>query len=631
MCGFTGYYLFEGKKERSNRQIAEMLAIQKHRGPDDSGITAIDTIGQRVQELHGNSPVEFDFDANLIFGFNRLSILDLSQNGHQPMFGAEGKVVLMMNGEIYNAFDFKPALQEKGYQFKSTTDTEVVLNLYLEFGIDRMLEKLNGMFAIAIYDARIGKLYIARDRFGIKPIYIAKQNGMLAFGSEMKSFKAIPGFKFELNQQGLDEFLLFRNLINDTLFDGIHNLQQGTYLIISPDGSVQTKIYYDINEEGNVKISEKLAYGKLEEALKASVKSQLMSDVKLGCQLSGGVDSSLVTWYANQLKDGSELETISIIFEEKSHSEERYIDRVASDLNLMAHKFVLNESTYFDLLDKASWHFEQPVNHPNTIGIYLLSKFAREHLTVLLSGEGADELLAGYERFANLTQSPLATRNFWAKLKQNINHPFEFLSSNLGDAERIIMGNSFGSMSNAFEIRNGFSIENALKNRRKIFKGLNGDLFDKQRKYEMLTYIPDLLMRQDKMSMASSIENRVPFLDNNLVSIGMSLTKEMLIKKRASRLEGKHVLKMICANKFDEAFAFRDKMGFGIPIRRFLGSNSFEKRWNDEIFPGLKRRGVFESNTVANKFQQMKTGDPAAAELIWLMTSFEIWATQYLN
>ncbi len=631
MCGFTGYYLFEGKKERSNRQIAEMLAIQKHRGPDDSGITAIDTIGQRVQELHGNLPVEFDFDANLIFGFNRLSILDLSQNGHQPMFGAEGKVVLMMNGEIYNAFDFKPALQEKGYQFKSTTDTEVVLNLYLEFGIDVMLEKLNGMFAIAIYDARIGKLFIARDRFGIKPIYIAKQNGMLAFGSEMKSFKAIPGFKFELNQQGLDEFLLFRNLINDTLFDGIHNLQQGTYLIVNPDGSVQAKIYYDLNEEGIQKLEGSDAKERIEKALEASVKSQLISDVKLGCQLSGGVDSSLVTWYANQLKGGAELETISIIFEEKAYSEEKYIDRVASDLNLKAHKFILNEQTYFELLDKASWHFEQPVNHPNTIGIYLLSKFAREHLTVLLSGEGADELLAGYERFANLTQNPLATRNFWAKLKQNLHHPMAYLNTSLGEEERIIMGNSFGSISNAFEIKKGFSVDKALQNRRKILHGLKGNLFDKQRKYELLTYLPDLLMRQDKMSMASSIENRVPFLDNDLVSLGLSLPQESLIRSHNNRLEGKFALKTICADKFDTSFAFRDKMGFGIPIRRFLGSNSFEKRWNDEIFPGLKRRGAFEPNTVANKFQQMKTGDPAAAELIWLMTSFEIWATQYLN
>jgi asparagine synthase (glutamine-hydrolysing) len=300
-------------------------------------------------------------------------------------------------------------------------------------------------------------------------------------------------------------------------------------------------------------------------------------------------------------------------------------------LNLKAHKFILNEQTYFELLDKASWHFEQPVNHPNTIGIYLLSKFAREHLTVLLSGEGADELLAGYERFANLTQNPLATKNFWAKLKQNIHHPLAYLNTSLGEEERIIMGNSFGSISNAFDIKNGFSVDKALQNRRKILHGLKGNLFDKQRKYELLTYLPDLLMRQDKMSMASSIENRVPFLDNDLVSLGLSLPQESLIRSHNSRLEGKFALKAICADKFDNSFAFRDKMGFGIPIRRFMGASAFEKRWNDEIFPGISKRGIFESKAIAIKFQQMKTGDPAAAELIWLMTSFEIWATQYLN
>ncbi len=631
MCGFTGYFLFEGKKEKSNKQIVEMLALQKHRGPDDSGIAVINTFDNKLQELQGNSITELEIEANLVFGFNRLSILDLSHNGHQPMFGANEKVVLMMNGEIYNAFDFKPALQEKGYHFRSTTDTEVVLNLYLEHGIEGMLQRLNGMFAIAIYDARIDKLFIARDRFGIKPIYVAMQNGMLAFASEMKSFKAISGFKFELNEDGLDEFLMFRNLINETLFKGINNLTQGTYLIVDPEGLVQTKTYYNINQEGENKISNNLAKELLETALRDSVKSQLISDVKLGCQLSGGVDSSLVTWYANQLKGGTELETISIIFEEKSFSEEKYIDKVASVLKLKAHKFVLNEQTYFDLLDKASWHFEQPVNHPNTIGIYLLSKFAREHLTVLLSGEGADELLAGYERFSNLTQNPIMTRNFWARFKQNIKHPLAYLALNLGNEERIIMGNSFGSISNAFEIRNGFSIENAIKKRKKLLEGLDGDIFDRQRKYEMLTYLPDLLMRQDKMSMASSIENRVPFLDNNLVTTGFSISKEQLIQNKSNRLEGKFALKNICADKFDEAFAFRDKMGFGIPIRRFLGSQSFEQRWQDEILPGIKSKGIFDSNSIAIKYEQMKKGNAADAELVWLMTSFEIWANQYLS
>jgi asparagine synthase (glutamine-hydrolysing) len=204
MCGFTGYFYFDDKKEASNKAIREMLALQKHRGPDDSGIVGIDTLNKSFEALTISEDKLFKTEKNLVFGFNRLSILDLSPMGHQPMISQDEQVIMMMNGEIYNAFDFKAELEEKGHVFKSTTDTELVLHLYLEYGMEKMIKMLNGMFALAIYDMNLNTLFLARDRFGIKPLYIINEAGRIAFASEMKSFKALPNFKFELDDSRLE-------------------------------------------------------------------------------------------------------------------------------------------------------------------------------------------------------------------------------------------------------------------------------------------------------------------------------------------------------------------------------------------------------------------------------------------
>ena len=217
MCGFTGYYYLDTRKETSNKAIREMLAIQKHRGPDDSGIVGINTQNKSFEAITISEDAAFKSENDLILGFNRLSILDLSPMGHQPMISPDEQVILIMNGEIYNAFDYKADLESKGHHFKSTSDTEIVLHLYLEYGMETMISMLNGMFALAIYDLKLDTLFLARDRFGIKPLYLLKENGRLAFASEMKSFKALPDFKFEADFEKMDEFLLFRNVVNNSV------------------------------------------------------------------------------------------------------------------------------------------------------------------------------------------------------------------------------------------------------------------------------------------------------------------------------------------------------------------------------------------------------------------------------
>jgi len=305
MCGITGYINLKGQPLNDTSRILDMLKVQKHRGPDDSGIRAFSLLSGRSVETgtRNAEPVDVQFEG--VIGFNRLSILDLSSNGHQPMLSPDGKVLLTLNGEIYNAFDLKPELEEWGYRFKSTTDTEVVLALYLKYGFEGMLQRLNGMFAIVIADLGRNELFVTRDRFGIKPMYYLRTGDLFAFSSELKSFGLLDGFRFQLDEEKLDEFLLFRNTLEGTLFKEVQSLPPGHYLSFRHDRELACRSYFNINQytryNGNGVLDQ---YGeKLEQWMTRSVQSQLMSDVKLGCQLSGGIDSSLVTWLAN--KNGS--------------------------------------------------------------------------------------------------------------------------------------------------------------------------------------------------------------------------------------------------------------------------------------------------------------------------------------
>lgn len=630
MCGFTGYFNLNDQKETGNHIIRQMLSIQKHRGPDDSGIVAINTKDRSFENVSIAQDVNFKNPSDLIFGFNRLSILDLSPMGHQPMISPNGKVILMMNGEIYNAFDYKPELEQKGYTFKSTSDTEVILHLYSEYGMEKMISMLNGMFAMAIYDLEMDTLFLARDRFGIKPLYILQEEGRLAFGSEMKSFKPLPGFKFESDFSKLDEFLLFRNVINDTLFRNITNCIPGTYLSIK-NGEIKSHVYYELNNEGTQTIPNGDAGNQLENALKKSVDSQMISDVKLGCQLSGGVDSSLVSYFAAESLHEGNLETISIIFKDQRFSEEKYIDKVAKQLDLKAHKYEMNAQYYFDVLEKAIWHFEHPLNHPNTIGIYLLSQEAKKHVTVLLSGEGADECLAGYSRFIRALQFPFFKREFLGGLKRNSKFAFEYLGYFVNPKKRIVMETAFGSLATAHSLKSDFKLDKAISERLSTFNKLKGNTNLKQRKYELLTYLPDLLMRQDKMSMAHCIENRVPFLDNDMVSTSLNISGDLLVTKHNGKEQNKVLLKDICASKFGEDFAYRDKMGFGIPLREFFSSEVFKQKWDSKIAPGIQKRGLFELTELNSWIKNIANASSDQMDAIWLMLGFELWAQHYLD
>jgi asparagine synthase (glutamine-hydrolysing) len=622
MCGLLGFWRFSENVAFSSANLYEMLYRQRHRGPDDQGAIAINTLNNSIQHL-AKTENDVSPSTDLFFGFNRLSILDLSVNGHQPMI--DNNVILMMNGEIYNAFDIRPELEKKGFKFKSNTDTEVVLKAYQAYGLDKMLRILNGMFAMAIYDLNKKKLFLIRDRFGIKPLYVLQKNGFLSFSSEMKSFKAIPSFKFELDQSKISELFLFRNLINKTAFKGIFNIEPGQVFTIDKRGSISYSHFYKINEEGLGSTNE-FEINDMAEKLKEAVSRQMISDVKLGCQLSGGVDSSLVTWYAKNIVGNSELETISIIPNVEKFSEERFIDIAATKAEVVSNKYILDDNYYIDNLINVADSFEQPLNHPNTVGIYMLSENAKRHVTVLLSGEGADEILGGYERFIN-ARSAVLSIHFLKYLKKQGKYALKTLTRK----DRIVFGSLHTSIGAANGLIRDFNLESAISQRFDIFENLKGNSFLAQRKYEIQTYLPDLLMRQDKMSMAHSIENRVPFLDNDFVSYSLLLQEKDLLASFGSTKSPKRLLKEVAASVFGYDFAYRPKQGFPIPIKQFFKSKKYIELWNDQILVELNEDLGFNKRKINQLFAQRDHLNSYELDQLWMLTSFGLFSNLYLH
>lgn len=629
MCGIAGYYYKSGKKIDNTATVLRMLEVQQHRGPDDAGIRTFSLVAKKSEE-HGirqPEPVNASFEG--VLGFNRLSILDLSKNGHQPMCSPDEQVILTLNGEVYNAFDFKDELTTDGYRFRSTTDTEVVLYLYLKYGFEGMITRLNGMFAIVVADLRENRIFIARDRFGIKPMYLYETNELFAFSSEIKSFLPLPEFKAKLNAALLDEYLLFRNNINRTLFKDVECLEPGTFRIYSPGKGFSTHRYFDIEHYRRTVASADIAQSldALKQGLKQSVNRQLLSDVTLGCQLSGGIDSSLVTYFAKDIKQDNLLETVSVIFEDPRFSEERYMDHVTNQLGLRSHKFQLDASYYLKSFEKATWHFEGPLNHPNTIGIYLLSERAKQYVTVLLSGEGADEVFGGYSRFARVS-NPYQVTTLLRDIKSHRDAPLDFLKHHFSPGFRTIMSSAFMTPRMARSLKGDFKIGAALQGRRAIYDTLSGSTFDRQVKYEIKTYLPDLLIRQDKMSMAHSIENRVPFLDNDLVQQAFGVPQKHLLPNGHAD-NNKFTLKQMAASAFGDPFAFRQKQGFGIPLREFFNDKNFDSYLKDEIMPGIGKRGIFNGALAQKWISNTRVLSVAALEALWIVIAFEAWARKF--
>lgn len=582
MCGLAGFVNLDGAPA-DLAVIAAMTRSLAHRGPDDRGEQAFSLRGQETPDS--------------ALGFRRLKILDLSDRGHQPMANPAGTILLACNGEVYNAFDYKAELESAGFRFRSRSDTEVVLYLYERYGLDGMLERLNGMFAIAIADLRSQVVHLARDHFGIKPLYWTQAGPAVLFASELKALLSHPAFVPQIDERSVDEQLAFRYVSGaDTLLKGVHQLRPGHRLTIAP-GGVTSARYWSIPERVDGGSVPREAADQLDRLLRDSVRSQLLSDVKVGCQLSGGIDSSLVTALARS--EGAASDAFSVIFEDPKFSEEPWIAEASAVTGSASHRWLFSEDAFIEPLEAATWHMDQPISHPNSLGIWLLARHARQHVTVLLSGEGADEVFAGYSRFQKAAQQS----------------PEEFVQATM-----------FQRPSKLTQLRPDADLAGVLAGRATVFAEGHGNPLANCLKYDMQTFLVDVLMRQDKMTMAHGVENRVPFLDRRVVEFARSLSDEQLLGPGRP----KAVVKDVARRYFGESFVERPKAAFNLPLSQYFRSARFTALMEDQLLPGMTQRGLVSVPAVRALWKRSLSA-PALTEIFWIPVALELWAQQFID
>ena len=602
MCGIAGFVNLDGAPADAG-VLGAMTDMIRHRGPDDRGTLCL--------SLRGGIP-------DTALGFQRLKILDLSDRGHQPMTSPDGSTALLFNGEIYDAFDHRAELERDGHRFRTGTDTEVVLALYERDGLERMLERLNGMFAIVIADTRRGVVHLVRDRVGIKPLYWAQCGTTVLFASEAKAFLAHPAFRAEIDPTEVDELLAFRYVAGEaSLLKGVRHVQPGHRLTITPGGVTEARYWSIPDHPEKLRLSREDAVDRLDHLLGRSVQSQLRSDVTVGCQLSGGVDSSLVTVLAGS-HHGADLNAFSIVFDQPQFSEERWILAAAATARAASHRFVFDEAAFIDALDAASWHMDQPISHPNSLALWLLARRSREHATVLLSGEGADELFGGYARFSDAHAAADAS------CQPRTQEP----------VETFIRASQFHPEARLSKLRPGANLRPAIEKRRALFQEGRADHLSNCLKYDMRTHLVDLLMRQDKMTMGHGVENRVPFLDRHVIEFARTLPAEHLVGESASLPTGepgtKIVVKELARRSFDAAFVYRRKSAFNLPLAQYFRSGRFVALMEDRLLPGMASRGLVDVSVVRRWWRRALQA-PSTTEGFWIPVALELWAEQFLD
>ena len=638
MCGIIGILDTRGRPI-DPPALRAMAASIRHRGPDDEGFHLFSLRkGTGAAWPSGSQAPSGEFEGG--FGFQRLSILDLSPNGHQPMASSDGRVILIFNGEIYNAFDLKPELEQRGCVFRSRSDTEVLLHLYREFGIEEALRRVNGMFAFLLADLDRREIHAVRDRLGIKPLYWYQKDGVHLLASEVKAFLCHPQFRATLDPRALDEHLMFRYCAGEGfLLEGIRQLRPGYRAVLRPDGVEEIR-YWDIPDpDPGASPDPEALIDQLESRLQRSVQVQLLSDVKVGCQLSGGVDSSLVNLFATRAERSS-IDAFSIIFDDPRFSEEPWIDIAVEKAGVRGHRFLLKSSAFLETMDDATWHLDEPLVHPNSIGIWHLSKLARPFVTVLLSGEGADEVFGGYERFVHFRLRPklgpmLPLLSRLPKIGPRFAERFG-RNRHTDDITWYLMQTASLSLTAAATLRPEGKFGDIVEQRAARFRTGHGSDLARCLRYELSTYLVSLLIRQDKMTMAHSLENRVPFLDHELVEFVRGLTPNRLVGGGWSRFgirdgNTKIPLKALASRHFGHEFTYRAKQGFSIPLVEFLGTPGFRQKMQEELLPGIASRGVLDFATVERAWSAFLAGDARSVDLLWNAASFESWARQFLD
>ena len=606
MCGFCG---FTGDIADRENVIIGMMNKIIHRGPDSAGTHS---------------------DEDVTMGFRRLSIIGL-EDGSQPMYNEDGSIVICFNGEIYNYQPIKEMLIEKGHVFKSHADTEVLIHLYEEKG-EEMLNDLRGMFAFAIYDMKNKKLFAARDFFGIKPFYYGVFNNHLLFGSEIKSFLAFPDFKKEVNTVALENYLTFEySVLDETFFKGVYKLKPGHYLVYK-DGKIDVKRYFQPKFEPE-KAGLQDTIKKIEDVMLDSVKTHKISDVEVGSFLSSGVDSSFV---AATFKGDK---TFTVGFDYEKYNEIGYAEKLSEKVGIDNYSKIISTDEYWDSLGKIQYHMDEPLADPSAVALYFVSKLASKHVKVALSGEGADEFFGGY----NIYREPMdlqITKLIPKPLRKGIAAimkalPFRFKGKNYlirasMDLEDRFIGNAkmFSEKERERILKNPTGKYNHKEITKPYYDFTKGqdDVTRMQFIDLNLWMVGDILLKADKMSMANSLEVRVPFLDKEVFEVARHVQPDYRVNREAT----KYAFRMAAKDYLPEEVASKKKLGFPVPTRVWLKD---EKYYNivKTAFQSEAAQKYFNTDKIVKYLDDHKNGKADNSRKVWTIYMFLVWYNQFFG
>ena len=602
MCGFVGFCDDSKNKKKIIRDMADII---KHRGPDSDG---------------------YYVDNNIALGFRRLSIIDLDK-GSQPIFNEDKDKVIVFNGEIYNYKEIREELKSKGHKFSTNTDTEVILHGYEEYKED-ILNKLRGMFAFVIYDIKEKSLFGARDFYGIKPFYYYYDNENFLFGSEIKSFLGSPNFKKELNKDMLSQYLTFQCSIGeDTFFKNTYKLLPGHYFIYK-DKELEVKKYYEVKLEPNDDKSLEEWVSGIREVIDNSVLAHKVSDVEVGSFLSSGVDSSLIA------KLSSVDKTFTVGYDNKKYSEIDYAKEFSDKINVSNVSKKISKEEYFKEFSNVQYYMDEPLADASAVMLYFLSKTASKHVKVCLSGEGADEIFGGY----NIYHEPYSV-SWYNKIPYFIRkcigilvYPFRnytgfnFLYRRSKKIEDRYIGNAF-----IFEPNDAKKIVN-FNYGNKTYKDFTKPYYDKVSDLDVVTkmqyidfnfwLIYDILLKADKMSMANSLEVRVPYLDREVIEYASKLPNKYKIVGN----ETKYAFRKVAKEELADKVADKKKLGFPVPIREWLKEDDVYQEVKN-IF--LESEYFFKPKKIIKLLDDHRAGKRDNSRKIWTIYTFLVWYQEY--
>jgi asparagine synthase (glutamine-hydrolysing) len=639
MCGITGIFNYsQSPNLLSESLLKQMTRVIAHRGPDDDGIYI--------------SPNQL-----LGFGFRRLAIIDLSPAGHQPMSNHDGSIWVVFNGEIYNHRDLRKDLEAKGYRYNSKTDTETILYAYQEYGLD-FVQKLYGMFAIALWDSRKEELILIRDRIGIKPLYYTVAGGALMFGSEIKSILEHPSVRRTLNSQAFYDYLTFyASPPNETLFKDIYKLEAGHFAVINRQGEIKKTQWWDLNHRTEIFAKEKFAseafcVENIRRLLRDSIKLRMMSDVPFGVMLSGGIDSSLNVALMSELMTRP-VETFSVGFKDlEKYNELGYARQISEQFKTNHHEILLTEQDAIDFLPEMVWHQDEPNADPVCVPLYFVSKLCRESGTIVAQvGEGSDESFAGYQHYL---------REFWfqkyydALLPDSLKalfyqvlrrvQPLSLLSEYARKSlmhEPTFFGNAVSfteeqkrELCTSIYYNDSESSARVATRDFKAFESMaspsdSADFLRKMIYTEFKNRLPELLlMRVDKMSMAVSIEARVPFLDHRLVEFAIQIPESLKIKHGIP----KYILKKAAEGIIPNNIIYRKKQGFAAPAIEWLRNGKLSPIAEDAILnSGLMRKNLFRKKFITRLFEEHRSAKINRGQHLWSLLVASLWYERFFG